>query len=172
MKHQALLIAALCAATPTLLAQDEKTKKAPAEQKAPEPKQKEHETLRSLVGDWETVMKSEAMPGVPGMEKATESKGTEHAELLCNGLWLKSVVNGTWNGAPFQGIWLAGYDPTKKSYVSYWVSSDVQDCGPCALDGTFDEKTRPGPGKARARRARCAASSSKRTPTRASRPAT
>ena len=145
MKCQTLLFAALVVATPALFAQEEKgEKKKPAgdEQKMPEPKQKEHDALKTLAGDWESTMKMEAMPGVPGMEKATESKGTEHAELVCNGLWLKSVVNATHKGEPFQGASLRGYDPSRKKYVSVFVCSDEKEGGACVMDGNYDAKTK------------------------------
>jgi hypothetical protein len=110
----------------------------PATPPMPQPKHAQHEALRALAGTWDVVMKSEAMPGVPGMEKATESKGTERAELLHGGLWLRSVVDGTHDGKPFQGIWLAGYDPFAKQYVGTWVSSADNE-GPCSMNGTYDE---------------------------------
>jgi hypothetical protein len=108
----------------------------------PEPKHKEHDVLKSLAGDWDCDMKMEAMPGVPGMEKPTECKGTERGELICNGLWLKTVINSTMQGEPFQGVWLAGYDPFKKKYVGIWVSSDEKEGCSCVFDGTYDEKTK------------------------------
>jgi hypothetical protein len=139
MRKPAILIAALFAAT-TLVAQD--TPPAGAAPAMPNPKQKEHEAFKSLAGTWETLCKMEAMPGVPGMDKPTETKGSEHAELICNGLWLKSVLNGTWMGEPWQGVWIAGYDPYQKKYVSIWISSDDQECGVSVGDGSYDPKTK------------------------------
>jgi hypothetical protein len=106
----------------------------------PDPKTKEHEALATLAGTWDTVYDMAAMPGVPGMEKATKSKGTEQASLICNGLWLKCVVNSTMMDQPFHGVWLAGYDPGKKKYTSLWVSS--MDEPPSTMEGTFDPKTK------------------------------
>jgi hypothetical protein len=138
MRNQSLLVAALFAASPFLVAQDEKM---PAAAPAmPNPKVEAHDALKNLVGSWDSVCKMAAMPGVPGMEKPSETTGTEHAELICNGLWVKSVVNGTYQGQPFQGLWLAGYDPNKKKYTSVWVSS--MDEPACTADGTYDEKTK------------------------------
>jgi len=145
MKCQTLLFAALIAATPVLFAQEEKgEKKKPAgdEQKMPDPRHKEHDALKTLAGDWECSMKMEAMPGVPGMEKAMESKGTEHAELVCNGIWLKSVITANYKGEPFQGVCIKGYDPFRKKYLSAFVCSDEQEGGACVMDGNYDEKTK------------------------------
>jgi hypothetical protein len=105
----------------------------------PEPKHKAHDALQPFVGTWDVTMRSEAMPGVEGMEKATESTGTEHCELLNNGLWLKSTTNATWNGEPFQGLWLVGYDPFAKHYVGVFASSDDKEQGLCEMTGTYDD---------------------------------
>lgn len=134
MKNMTVSFAALVAAT-FLPAQDPKTPTAP-----PNPKTPAHEALAHLVGDWQDTCKMAAMPGVPGMEKATESTGTEHAELICNGLWLKSTVDSTYLGKPFQGVRLVGYDPFAQKYQSIWVST--QDEPACVGSGTFDEKTK------------------------------
>lgn len=132
MWSRAFFVAALIAATPCLYAQVE-------EVEMPDPKREEHDSLKAMVGTWETVMKMEAMPGVPGMEEPSESKGTENSELICNGLFLKSTVNATWKGEPWQGVWIAGYDPFKKEFTSVWVSSDEAECGACTMTGSYDE---------------------------------
>lgn len=141
MKMQALFLAALVAAVPVLSAQEEK-KKAPEGAAMPKPKQKEHDALKAFVGTWDVTMKMEAMPGVPGMEKATEAQSTEVSELVCNGLWLKSSMAGTWNGEPCQGLWIMGYDPIGKTYVGHYVSSDSKDCGPSTFKGTYDAEAK------------------------------
>jgi hypothetical protein len=139
MRH-ALPLAAALLAVPGLLAQEKKPPTAPDAAHAQDPKVKEHEALRNLVGDWELTCKASAMPGVPGMEKASESKGTEHTELICNGLFLKSSMSGTWQGKPMQVVWLAGYDPIEKKYTTLCVSSEDEPGS--AGTGSYDEKTR------------------------------
>jgi hypothetical protein len=139
VKSLLLVSAAFCAILPALSAQGGTEPKSP---EMPDPKHKEHDVLKALAGHWELSLKMEAMPGVPGMEKPTESKGSEHAELICNGLWLKTVSDGTYNGKPFQGVWLAGYDPFRKQYSGIWVSSDDQECGACTMDGSYDPATK------------------------------
>jgi hypothetical protein len=133
-----VLLTAAAAPAPTLSGQDEP----PFAFELPDPKHRQHSTLRALAGTWEFTMKMEAMPGVPGMEQPTESKGTETAELNCNGLWPKSVVNATYQGKPYQGIWLAGYDPFQRTYVNVWVSSASQECGPSTMKGAYDDRTK------------------------------
>ncbi len=135
MKHTFLLLTAVAVA-PFLSAQDNKA----AGQQMPDPKTPAHAPLATLAGNWTSTMKMAAMPGVPGLEKPVESTGTERTELICNGLWLKSTINSTWEGQPFQGLWLAGYDPHAKKYKSIWVMSMDE---PAAFaDGTYDEKTK------------------------------
>lgn len=136
--RNALLLAAALIAVPAL-AQDKKTT-APDAGHNRDPKVKEHDALRNLVGDWELTCKSAAMPGVPGMEKASETKGSEHTELICNGLFLKSSMSGTWQGKPMQVVWIAGYDPFEKTYTTVCVGSE--DEPPGTGTGSYDEKTR------------------------------
>jgi hypothetical protein len=135
MRTQVLLLATLFTAAP-LAAQDA----AVAGGTMPNPKSKEHEALAMLAGTWDSVYDMAAMPGIPGMEKATKTKGTEQASLICNGLWLKCQINSTFNDQPFSGIWLLGYDPGKKKYSSLWVSSMEEP--PSTMDGTYDAKTK------------------------------
>jgi hypothetical protein len=134
MKTTIVLFTAL-AASSFLPAQDPK-----APPQMPNPKVKEHEALKTLTGDWQCTCKMNAMPGVAGRETASETTATEKSELVCNGLWVKSTVDGTYQGKPFQGVWLVGYDPTAKGYKSIWISS--LDEAPSVDDATFDEKTR------------------------------
>ncbi len=58
---------------------------------------------------------------------------------------MKSVVNGSMNGQPFQGVWIGGYDKFNKKYVSLWVDSmrmEPVGAESCVADGTWDAKTR------------------------------
>lgn len=127
------VLAALSLAT-ALAAQD-----APADA-PPNPKTPQHDRLTALVGTWRTETKMAAMPGVPGMEKPSEIVGTEHAELICNGLWLKVTGEGTCDGQESSCWWLVGYDPHAKSYQCI-VASSTDDAA-CSLEASYDEKTK------------------------------
>jgi hypothetical protein len=133
MKTHVLLFAALLAAVPTLLAQDAKDV---AAQGMPNPRTKEHDALKMFVGNWDCEMKMAAMPGVPGMEQPTESRGLDRAELVCNGLYLKSTFRGTYQDQPFEGLFLAGYDPFKKVYTGIWIDSQAD--AATTFEGRFD----------------------------------
>jgi len=138
MRRGLHLLAWLAAATPVLCAQEQGA----AVAEMPAPKHEEHEALQALVGNWQTVMKMEAMPGVPGMEEATETKGIERTELVCDGLWLKSVMSSIHNGEPCEGLWMCGYDPHRKQYVCLCVSSDEQETGASLMNGSYDRDSK------------------------------
>jgi len=135
-KMTTVLSAALFVAAFPLFAQE----KAGGAPQMPDPKTKEHEVLKQLVGDWDCTMKMAAMPGVPGMEKPTESQAHERAELVCGGLYVKSTIDGICNGKRFQGLFVAGYDPFQKVYSGIFV--DSQDNAPATMQGTFDAGTK------------------------------
>lgn len=143
MRNHAVLVAALCAASPLLLAQESAEKRDPpgaARHELPNPKHAEHEALKEFVGTWYCKMVMPAMPGIPGMEKPTECEATETGELLANGLWLKWRSEGTMGGQPSQCLWLVGYDPFAKKYTSFCISN--HESRPSELDGSYDAKAK------------------------------
>ncbi|MBK8976946.1 MAG: DUF1579 family protein [Planctomycetes bacterium] len=125
----ALPIAALCWFAWPLSAQDEP-------QGVPSPKCDEHAPLAELAGTWHSTVRMAAMPGVPGMEEAMEAEGIERAALVCDGMWLVWSSEGEMQGETFGGVWLAGYDPFEKRYVSVWV--DNHQCTPAEMIGSYD----------------------------------
>jgi hypothetical protein len=140
MNRQTLAVAALLAALPSLVAQETKaTDKKPvaADQGSPpNPKTKEHDALKTFAGAWDLNFKSTA----PGSDKPTESKGTETAELICGGLFLKSVMEGECEGKQMHAMWLLGYDPFAKQYKGVCVSN--HDSSPSPVTGRYDDKTK------------------------------
>jgi hypothetical protein len=90
----------------------------------------EHEKLKELVGEWETVMEA-------GGEK---SKGKAVYRSICEGMWLESTFDGEVGGARFQGRGLDGYDQNKKKHVSVWVDSMAS--APMHSEGNYDPKTK------------------------------
>lgn len=106
----------------------------------PAPGTKEHQALRAFVGDWDNTFRMLPIPGVPGIEKSVESKGSEHVESICNGLFLKWAVDGSFQGQPFLGLYLIGYDPFAKSYTALWVESEEEWASPAT--GVHDEQRR------------------------------
>lgn len=107
----------------------------------PNPKTEHHAALKQWAGRWRVTGKMDAMPGVPGMEKPVEMEGTESASLICDGLWLKWESEVKCDGKRSTGLWLVGYDPFQKRYISYVVSSDDHCQGLTPLTGEYDKKT-------------------------------
>lgn len=106
----------------------------------PSPKTAHHERLAAFVGTWRTESKMAAMPGIPGMEEPMEMAGTESAELVCNGLWLKVTGEGVCGGQACAGLWLLGYDPIAKTYQCV-AASNMEEAA-CCMDGRYDETTK------------------------------
>jgi hypothetical protein len=139
MKTTLVAFAALTTA-PLLTAQETRPQEPKPGAQVPNPRTKAHEALALLAGDWQTSCRIEAVPGVPGMETAVESTGTERIELVCNGLWAKATFAGVHAGEACEGVWLLGYDPFAKGYKLVFVSS--QEDGAMEMDATFDDATR------------------------------
>lgn len=133
MKFESLLCAAFVA-VPFVHAQDGKA------QEMPNPKTEAHAALAMLAGTWTTTGRMPAVPGMPGMEEAKTWVGTERAELICDGLWLKATAESTCDGEAMQGLWLAGYDPLHKKYRLIWVSS--MDEPSSEAEGSYDAPTK------------------------------
>lgn len=79
---------------------------------------KAHARLSQFAGEWTVATKME-IPGAPVMEGTMAS--TE--QLVCNGRFLLTRVDGEFASMPFHAIGLMGFDPVKKRYVSYWADS-------------------------------------------------
>jgi hypothetical protein len=98
--------------------------------KMPAPK-KEHEWLRQLDGEWESVAEMVMEPGKPPVT----SKGTESVRSL-GGYWSVAEMKGECMGVPVAGVMTIGYDAQKKKYVGTWV------CNMCEClwkyEGTLD----------------------------------
>ncbi len=106
----------------------------------PNPKTAAHAALAAFAGEWTSACDLRAVPGLPGHEAAQKSSGIERAELICDGLWLKTTFHGQHEGGPFEGLWLVGYDPLQKQYRGIWVSSMDEPCMECV--GSHDAATK------------------------------
>ena len=80
-----------------------------------------HKALDALVGDWKAEVKCWMEPGgVPNV-----SYGTAKASWTLNGHFLEEEFHGEMMGKPFNGRSLMGYDNTKQTFNTVWVS-DMQ----------------------------------------------
>ena len=96
---------------------------------------KPHARLAQFAGEW-TVATEMAIEGAPAMKGAMESK----EQLVCNGRFVLTRVDGEFASMPFHAVGLMGFDPVKNRYVSYWADSFgpfmAQSEGECDDEGT------------------------------------
>jgi hypothetical protein len=81
----------------------------------PGPAQK---AMQGMVGTWDAVIKSYMDPKNP-----TESKGTSTYTSLMDGRYLQESVESEFQGMPFKGMGIYGYDNVLKKYVTTWVDN-------------------------------------------------
>ncbi|HEX5221969.1 MAG TPA: DUF1579 domain-containing protein [Verrucomicrobiae bacterium] len=77
-----------------------------------------HQALNDLVGDWKAEVKCWMQPGSP--PEVTE--GAAQARWTLNNRFLEEDFHGQMMGKPFRGRTLLGYDNTKQTFNSVWVS--------------------------------------------------
>lgn len=94
---------------------------------------KEHEILKSLEGEWESVNTMTPPGGQP-----VKSKGKESCRLIAGGLFLLIDTQGEMFGGTFIGHGTMGYDVHKKKYTGAWI--DNMATGVYLVEGTLDEK--------------------------------
>ena len=80
-----------------------------------------HKALDALVGNWKAEVKCWQEPGgAPNV-----SQGTAKTSWILNGRFLEEEFHGEMMGRPFTGRSLIGYDNTKQTFNTVWVS-DMQ----------------------------------------------
>ena len=77
-----------------------------------------HQALNALEGNWKAEVKCWMEPG--GSPEV--SQGTAHASWKLNGRFLEEEFHGQMMGKPFTGRTLLGFDNTKQTFNSVWVS--------------------------------------------------
>src|SRR4029077_4609376 len=77
-----------------------------------------HQALNALVGEWKAEVKCWMEPG--GSPEV--SQGTAKATWKFNGRFLEEEFHGQMMGKPFTGRTLLGFDNTKQTFNSVWVS--------------------------------------------------
>jgi len=77
-----------------------------------------HKALEALVGDWKAEVKCWMDPN--GSPEVTP--GTAKASWKFNGRFLQEEFHGQMMGKPFSGQTLIGFDNTKQSFNSVWLS--------------------------------------------------
>lgn len=80
---------------------------------------KMHQKLEPLVGNWNFTGKFRMAPDAPWMEFG----GTMQREWIMDGRFVQEKVESEFQGAPFHGMGLVGYDNLREEYVSVWVEN-------------------------------------------------
>jgi hypothetical protein len=80
-----------------------------------------HKALEALVGNWKAEVKCWMDPG----GKPEVSEATAKTKWTLNGRFLEEDFQGQMMGKPFRGLSLIGFDNTKQTFNSVWVS-DMQ----------------------------------------------
>ena len=77
-----------------------------------------HQALNDLVGDWKAEVKCWMQPGAP----PEVTQGTAQARWTLNHRFLEEDFHGQMMGRPFSGRTLMGFDNTRQTFNSVWVS--------------------------------------------------
>lgn len=92
-----------------------------------------HQMLAKSDGEWQEEITMWMDP------KSAPSKNTATAtnKMILEGRYQQSTHKGTFNGMPFEGIGIVGYDNAKKMFVSTWI--DNMGTGIMFTEGKWDE---------------------------------
>jgi hypothetical protein len=96
----------------------------------------EHKLLAQREGSWTARVTMWMAPGAPPVS----SDGTSDARMIMEGRYLEDVTHSTFNGMPFEGRGITGFDNLKKKFVSEWI--DNMGTGIMTAEATYDPKTK------------------------------
>jgi hypothetical protein len=88
--------------------------------------------LAKNAGKWKCTVKSWMDPNGEPMV----SEGSEEAEMMFGGRYLRSHFKGSMMGRPFEGLGMLAYDNGKKKYVGTWL--DSMSTGIMSYEGDYD----------------------------------
>lgn len=129
-----LLVCMMCCAGNKLKAQtDDNSMKAWQAYMTPGDMQK---MLAKADGNWNGDITMWMSPDAP----PTKSKGTCTNKMILGGRYQESISKGAFEGMPFEGRSIIGYDNLKKVFVSCWI--DNMGTGMMNLEGKWDEATK------------------------------
>jgi hypothetical protein len=96
----------------------------------------EHALLKEREGTWNMTVKMWMDPSAP----PTVSEGTSVLKMIMGGRYLVDHTKSTFDGMPFEGMSVVGYDNMKKKFVSNWI--DNMGTGIMSGQGTYDKSTK------------------------------
>ncbi len=91
-----------------------------------------HKMMAKSAGNWSGAISMWMQPNTPPATMTGDSK----SEMILGGRYLQSKYTGSFNGMPFEGIGVMGYDNAKKIFTSSWI--DNFGTGMMYLEGTWD----------------------------------
>lgn len=80
----------------------------------------QHALLAKTAGKWTY---SSTMYGLDPSAPPTKSSGTSEREMILGGRYLMEKDKGDFNGMPFEGIGITGYDNAQQKYINYWIDN-------------------------------------------------
>jgi len=114
-----------CAMSLPLCAEDAAKAPSPEEQAMMEAYEKmgrvgdQHRQLAGMVGNWTYENTMWMDPAAP----PSVSIGTSESKAIWDGRYIETVFHGDYNGQPFEGRSITGFDNLKGKYVSTWIDS-------------------------------------------------
>jgi len=95
----------------------------------------EHAELARMAGMWDVDTTAWMAPGAP----PTRSTMTARFEMLLGGRFLKETITGDFDGMPFEGVGIVGFDNGTRQHVMTWYDTMgtgiMQGTGTMSADG-------------------------------------
>jgi hypothetical protein len=89
-----------------------------------------HQHLKVLIGNWDYTMRIWNSPDAEPIEMT----GTSVARWILGGRFVETYYRGKFQGRPFEGRSIDGYDNLKKKYNNIWQDNLIFE-GDCSEDG-------------------------------------
>lgn len=94
-----------------------------------------HERLAKSTGEWKEEIKMWMAPGTEPMVNLASCS----VEMILGGRYQESIHRGVFNGMPFEGRGIVGYDNAARKFYSSWI--DNMGTGIMFTEGVYDDKT-------------------------------
>lgn len=95
-----------------------------------------HSMLAKDNGTWDEEITMWTTPDAP----PTKSNAVAVNTMILGGRYQQAIHTGSFDGMPFEGISITGYDNLKKVFVNTWI--DNFGTGIMTLEGPWDESTK------------------------------
>lgn len=95
-----------------------------------------HQMMARWNGTWTGEVSMWMAPGAP----PTKSTSTSTNKMALGGRYQISEHKGNFDGMPFEGMSIVGYDNAKKVFISNWI--DNMGTGMMVLEGPWNESTK------------------------------